>query len=150
MTGPPLTDLERELLTMCGDGSLGETTTWLLETMASPPDRATVEATLDGLVARGFMLSERGTYGGPLTDPQTGEKTHGVYDDDWWPVTDAGRAAIGMPPRAQSVRSRWINPSSGPWRVSPLIAPWCARRFRRGETPVPEWYWRLRGKRRAR
>jgi len=28
-----------------------------------------------------------------------------------------------------------MNPSSGPWRVSPLIAPLCAWRFRRSKPP---------------
>jgi hypothetical protein len=66
------------------------------------------------------------------------------YTGDWWIITDAGRAAIGLPPAKPE--AFWMNPSSGPWRVSPLIAPLCAWRFRHGKEPVPRWYARLTGR----
>jgi hypothetical protein len=136
-----LTDLERELLELCSmDSEGGETTTRLcVEMLDSPPDRASLEATLRGLVDRGLMTRWRGTDSGVRDgDPP--------YEDDWWPVTDAGRAAIGLRPKAEAVKAGWMNPSSGPWRVSPLIAPLCAWRFRRGKPPVPRWYERLTGR----
>jgi hypothetical protein len=139
MSEAALTDLERELLELCRLDSAGETTTRLYEEMLeSPPDRATLEATLRGLVNRGLMTRWRGT--------DSGIHSSVPYEDDWWPVTDAGRAAIGLPPRAESVEEFWMNPSKGTWRVSPPIAPLCAWRFRRGKEPVPRWYERLTGK----
>jgi hypothetical protein len=143
-----LSDLERELLELCSmDAEGGETTTTLyVEMLESPPDRATLEATLRDLVARGLMRCWRGTFGGDQRNRRTGETSHVVYEDDWWPVTDAGRAAIGLPSKAQAVRVSWINPSSGPWRVPPLIAPWCAWRVRHGKQPLPDWYTRLTGR----
>jgi hypothetical protein len=142
-----LTELERELLELCSmDAGGGETTTTLyVEMLRSPPDRATLEATLRGLVERGLMETWRGLYGGAQRDRITGETSHVVYEDDWWPVTDAGRAAIGLRPRAEARKERWMNPSSGPWRVSPLVAPLCAWRVRHGKEPIPRWYTRLTG-----
>jgi hypothetical protein len=132
-----LTELERELLELCSDDAEGgETTTRLHQKILnSPPERDVLEATLRGLVDRGLMATWRGT--------DSGIYSNVPYEDDWWPVTDAGRAAIGLPPRAESVRVGWMNPSSGPWRVSPLIAPLCAWRFRHGKHPVPRWYERV-------
>jgi hypothetical protein len=143
-----LTDLERELLELCSmDSEGGETTTTLrVEMLESPPERATLEATLLGLVDRGLMTTFRAVYGGQQRDRLTGEISHVVYEDDWWPVTDAGRAVIGLPPKSEGVQEFWMNPSSGPWRVSPLIAPYCAWRFRHGKAALPAWYSRLTGK----
>jgi hypothetical protein len=120
MADAPLTELERELLELCSmDAEGGETTTTLyVEMLQSPPDRATLEATLRGLVDRGLMTRWRGLYSGSQRDRRTGEVTSVEYEDDWWPVTDAGRAAIGLPPRAQTVEGGWTNPSSGYWRVA--------------------------------
>lgn len=145
--GSPLTALEREILEVCRLDSAGETTTTLyVEMLESPPDRATLEATLHNLVSRGLMARWFGTFSGGQRDRSTGRVSNVDYDDDWWAVTDAGRAAIGLPPRAETVEAFWMNPSSGPWRVSPLIAPLCAWRFRRGKPPVPRWYERLAGR----
>ncbi|HWF51560.1 MAG TPA: hypothetical protein VG294_13055, partial [Solirubrobacteraceae bacterium] len=56
-----LTALERELLELCSMS--GETTTTLDEEMLeSSPGRTIVEATVRGLVDRGLMTTERGTY----------------------------------------------------------------------------------------
>jgi hypothetical protein len=51
-----------------------------------------------------MSLSEiwRGVYGANQRERITGETSHVVYGDDWWPVTDAGRAAIGLRPRAEA------------------------------------------------
>jgi hypothetical protein len=99
----PLTHLEQELLELSSMAFWGETTATLDEEMlALSPGRATVETTLRGLVARGLMTTER------------------VDDDDWWPVTPAGRRAIGLPRRRPPVG--WMNPSSGPFRRSPVNA----------------------------
>jgi hypothetical protein len=98
-----LIDFEREILELCSMASGGETTTALDEEMLdSSPGRSAVEATLQGLVARGLMTTER------------------VEGEDWWPVTREGRRAIGLPRRRPPVF--WINPSSGPFRRSPLNA----------------------------
>ena len=141
-----LSELERELLELCSlDRGGGETTTTLyVEMLESPPDRPTLEATLRNLVDRGLMRQRRGTFGGSQRDRATGETSHVVYEDDWWPLTDAGRLAIGLslsPPE-----KLWMNPSSGPFHVPPLIAPWCAWRVRHGKRPLPDWYSRLTGR----
>jgi hypothetical protein len=127
-----LSELERELLELAS--MAGETTTTLDEEMLeSSPGRAVVEATLRGLLGRGLMTTNRGVYAG-------GGR---VYEDDWWDVTPAGRTAVGL---AAKPAWRWVNPSSGPYRVSPLIAPWCAWRVRHGKEPLPAWYLRLTGR----
>jgi len=69
-----------------------------------PPDRLTVESTLQGLVGRGLMTTNRGLY--------VGERT---YEDDWWDVTPEGWAALGLPPHEGRVTS-WMNPAKGPFR----------------------------------
>jgi hypothetical protein len=62
MADTPLTHLEREILEACRLDSAGETTrTLYVEMLQSPPDRVTLEATLRGLAARGFMNRWRGT-----------------------------------------------------------------------------------------
>jgi hypothetical protein len=142
-----LTAVERELLELCYlDAEGGEPTTGRYAELQSPPDRATLEATLCGLVDRGLMTRWRGTYVGDQRDRRTGEVTSVEYEDDWWPVAEPGRAAIGLPPRAQTAEEGWTNPPSGYWRVSPLIAPYCAWRFRHGKPHIPGWYARLTGK----
>jgi hypothetical protein len=131
---PLLSELERELLDCAS--MAGETTATLDEEMLqSSPGRAVVEATLRGLVDRGLMTTTWGRFLGG--DPHIGITD---YEDDWWDVTPAGRAAIGMPPKPPP---RFRNPSSGPFRVSPLIAPWCAWRVRHRKRPLPDWYLRL-------
>jgi hypothetical protein len=145
---PNLDGLERELLDICGVS--GETTTRLDEEMLdSSPGRATVEAALRSLVARGLMTTVRGTDSG-LATSRLGIDRSQPYEDDWWDATEAGRAAVGLRPTAEAVEVSWLNPSKGPWRVSPLIAPWCSWRFRHGKEPVPGWYQRLTRKPRIR
>jgi hypothetical protein len=122
-----LTELELELLESL---QAGETTTCLHEQLLeSPPDRATIEITLRGLLDRGFLTTKRGLDLAP----------RGIYEDDWWDLTLAGRNAIGLPPRS---RARWMNPSSGRWRVGPLMSLWCRWRLRRGKRPHPDWWLR--------
>jgi hypothetical protein len=153
----PLTELERELLALASDGTtVGMTTTILDEEgLASSPGRAPVEATLRSLLARGLLRAERERWVGahrprdgihPLSEVGKRKAVDVDFDDDWWIITDAGRAAIGLPPRAETVRTFWMNPSSGPFRVSPLLSPLCAWRVRRGKDPVPRWYERLVGR----
>ncbi len=74
---------------------MGETTTTLhQEMLVGSHDRRVVEASLRARVARGLVTTSRGTFAGTqrLRDGSVVER---VYDDDWWVVTDAGRAAIG-------------------------------------------------------
>jgi hypothetical protein len=81
-----LSDLERELLELCSmDAEGGETTTTLyVEMLESPPDRATLEATLRDLVVdRGLMRCWCGTFGGDQRNRWTGETSHVLYEDDW-------------------------------------------------------------------
>jgi hypothetical protein len=96
---PPLSDLERELLELCSmDVGGGETTTTLDEEMLEvTPGRAVVEATLRGLVARGLMASWRGRYVGTQRN-RDGSTVERDYEDNWWPLTEQGRKAIGLPP----------------------------------------------------
>jgi hypothetical protein len=124
---------------------MGETTTLLESQIDAAPQRVAMVEILGGLVERGLMVRSWGTYGGPITDRRTGEVTHGVYEDDWWHTTDAGRAAIGVQRPAQAQSTGWLNPSSGPYRVPPVLAPWCRWRHRRGKPTVPAWYTRLTG-----
>jgi hypothetical protein len=151
-----LTDLDRELLEAVswGGSRFGVATDCVdEELLESSPGRAAVEEALRSLVARGLIRAER-TSGSLTLRPRDGihplselgerNTVHRQYEGDWWILTEAGRAAIGLPPA--EVRESWMNPSSGPWRVSPLIAPWCAWRFRRGKPPVPDWYARLMGR----
>jgi hypothetical protein len=149
-----LTDLERELLELASLASIGgETTTSLDEEMLEvSPGRATVETTLRGLVDRGLMRTERATFMGAMK-PRDGvharseahlrEAVDRTYEDDWWILTESGREAIGLP--REGPKAHWMNPSSGPFRVPPPLAPWCAWRFRRGKEPLPAWYRRLTG-----
>ena len=99
MTDPPLSDLETELLELCALApNMGETTSTLDEEMLEvSPGRITVEASLRGLVTRGLMTTSRATFAGGqrLRD---GSVVDRVYEDDWWVLTDLGRAAIGLPP----------------------------------------------------
>ena len=100
MDRPSLSDFERELLELCAMApNMGETTTTLHEEMLSEDHgRDVVEASMHGLVDRGLMTTSRGVYGGTQRS-RDGREVHRVYEDDWWVVTDEGRAAIGLPPR---------------------------------------------------
>jgi hypothetical protein len=81
---------------------MGETTTSLHEEMLRENhDRATIECTLRSLVARGLMVTSRGTYAGTQRS-RDGAVGARVYEDDWWVLTEEGRAAIGLPPRASN------------------------------------------------
>jgi hypothetical protein len=94
MEGPSLTEFERTLLELCS--MAGETTRLLDEKMLeASPGRAAVESALRGLVARGLMTTRRGF------DLSGGWR---AYRDNWWDVTDSGRAAIGLPPRSTTWR----------------------------------------------
>jgi hypothetical protein len=136
-----LTDLERELLELCClDAEGGEPTRALqVEMLDAPIERGDLEAVLTNLVRRGLMRRWRGTYLGVERPRAGGEQRTVDYVDDWWVVTDRGRAAIGVPPAAETGETFWMNPSSGPWRVPPVLAPWCGWRFRRGKAPLPAW-----------
>lgn len=91
-----LSELEREVLELCSMS--GETTTTLHDEMLkSPPDRATLESTLRGLVVRGLMKTERGEYAGVQRSRDGSRAFPRVYEDDWWDVTAAGRGAIEIP-----------------------------------------------------
>jgi len=90
------------------------------------PGQAAIEASLRGLRARNLVRSE---WSSTVLTLDHGDAQE--YEGEWWIITDAGRAAIGLPPARPE--AGWVNPSSGPWRVSPLIAPLCAWRFRRGK-----------------
>jgi hypothetical protein len=102
-----LTEFERELLERCAT-YMGETTTTLYEEVTDYHDRAVIEATLRGLVSRGFMTTSRGVFGGEqrLRD---GSTEHQIYEDDWWTSTNEGRAAIGLPPPKPD--RHWMRPS---------------------------------------
>jgi hypothetical protein len=87
---PELSALELELLELVS--MAGEPTTILDEEMlAVSPGRAVVEATLQSLLGRGLVLTERGVTGGGLPRQSDGAW---VYEDDWWTLTPAGLAAI--------------------------------------------------------
>jgi len=122
-----LTKLERELLEAV-QSRFGQATDGVDEQLpADSPGRAVVESALRSLRERGLVTSEW-SYGTIDLRPRDGtEAVHREYEGDWRELTDAGRAAIGLPPKTEAVAERfWMNPSSGPWRVSPLIAPLCA------------------------
>lgn len=104
MERPSLSDFERELLELCAPASnMGETTTSLYEEVSSEKyDRAALEAALRGLVARDLMTTSRGIFAGRQR-LRSGRTIDCVYEDDWWVLTDSGRAAIGMPPRTSSL-----------------------------------------------
>jgi hypothetical protein len=147
MTSSELTDLEREVLERCYlDVEGGETTRALqVEMLAEPIERSELEAVLQGLVDRGLMVSWRGTYLGGERPRDGGERTVD-YVDDWWVVTDAGRAAIGLRPASETREEFWLNPSSGAWRVPPVLLPWARWRSRRGKPMLPDWLCRALGK----
>jgi hypothetical protein len=54
-----------------------------------------LELVLRGLVDRGLMTTTRAVNAG---DPRRSDGQRG-YGDDWWDLTPAGRAAIGLGPR---------------------------------------------------
>jgi hypothetical protein len=97
-----LTELERELIELCS--MAGETTTTLhVEMLQSWHERAVVEAALRGLVRRGLMTTQRGSYAGiQRTRPRRAGGRAAieqvVYEDDYWDVTPAGRQAAGLAP----------------------------------------------------
>ena len=94
MGATELSELERELLGLCS--MAGEPTTVLDEEMvASSPGRGELELVLQGLVGRGLMTKARAINAG---DPRRSDGQR-IYEDDWWDVTSAGRAAIGSAPR---------------------------------------------------
>jgi hypothetical protein len=102
---PQLTSLERELLEICSMS--GETTTTLDEEMLKvSPGRPAVDATLRGLAERGLMTTERGRYTG-VQRSRDGRVFNRDYEDDWWDVTPAGRAATGLPPKPES--TDWLG-----------------------------------------
>jgi hypothetical protein len=141
MQSEELTDLERELLERCVFG--GHTTARLQAEMDGELARLVLTSTLRTLVARGLVEHSWASDSATVTDPDSGVFGPTVYEDDCWHTTDAGRAAVGL---AAAVRvSEWVNPSAGPYRVPPLLAPWCAWRFRNGKPTLPEWYTRLTG-----
>lgn len=151
-----LSELERELLERVGIGGsrFGVSTVCLdEELLESSPGRAAVETTLLDLLARGLVSSEQSSGSltlrprdgiHPLSEVAERKTVQRDYEGAWWILTEAGRAAIGLPPPI--VRESWINPSSGPYRVPPLLAPWCAWRFRHGKRPLPAWYTQLTGR----
>jgi hypothetical protein len=123
-----LTEFERELLDAVGIGGsrFGVATDSLdEELLETSPGRAVVEETLRRLDARGLVRSER-SWGSLTLRPRDGTHSlseadkrptvHRAYEGDWWIITDAGWAALGVPPPT-SVES-WMNPSSGQWSVS--------------------------------
>jgi hypothetical protein len=114
---------------------------------------ALVEKNLRSLVARGLVRTERSRGAltlrsrddiHPLSEAGSRTTVQRDYEGDWWILADAGWAALGLSPPKRT--ESWMNPSSDAWRVSPLIAPLCAWRFRRGKPPVPGWYARLTGR----
>jgi hypothetical protein len=105
MDKPTLSEFERELLELCAVAPhMGETTTTLHEEMLSEEhDRSVIETSLRHLVAQGLMSTSRGTFGG-VQRSRDGREEHRVYEDDWWVVTDEGRARIGLAPKRQWAR----------------------------------------------
>ena len=156
MPDAALSELERELLESVSIGGprFGVATDCIDEQLLeASPGRPAVEEALRSLEARGLVWSER-TWGlltlrprdgiHPLSEAYKRKTVHREYEGEWWILTEAGRAAIDLPPPER--QAFWMNPAKGAWRVSPLIAPLCAWRFRRGKPPVPRWYARLTGR----
>jgi hypothetical protein len=93
---PSLTELERELLELIS--MAGEPTTVLDEEMLeNSPGRGALEEILRGLLERGLVTRERAINAG---SPRRSDGQR-VYEDDWWDLTRAGRAAIGQKPRGR-------------------------------------------------
>jgi hypothetical protein len=92
-----LTPLERELLQALGAQSAGETAATLHDVLAPSPGRIAVETTLRRLLARGLLATDRRTWFGGHQGTRVGRAIDRVFGQDWWTVTDAGRAAIGLP-----------------------------------------------------
>jgi hypothetical protein len=105
---PALSDFELELLELCSvSPNMGETTTTLEEEMLTEAyDRQLIEASLRSLVDRGLVTVSRGIFAG-VQRLRDGRVVHRAYEDDWWVVTDEGRAAIGLPPSSGSDDFRW-------------------------------------------
>jgi len=105
-----LSDLERELLERVSIGGtrFGVSPVCLdEELLESSPGRAAVETILLGLLVRGLVRSEWAAGGltlrprdgiHPLSEVAERRTVHREYEGDWWILTDAGRAAIGLPP----------------------------------------------------
>ncbi len=138
--------VERELLQRCIFAG-GETTTTLDAEMTASPGRPVLEKLLKGLVELELMERMWGMDASLTTDRRRGEISHRVYEDDCWRTTDAGRSVVGLPPAGEGREQLWINPSSGPHRVPPMLARWSAWRSRRGKSTLPAWYARLTGTR---
>jgi hypothetical protein len=92
-----LTGLERELLQALGAQSAGETAATLHDVLAPSPGLAAIDATLRGLLARGLLATDRRTWFGGHQGTRVGRAIDRVFGQDWWTVTNAGRAAIGLP-----------------------------------------------------
>jgi len=102
---PVLSEFERELLESCSvSPNMGETTTTLEEEILTEAyDRELIEASLRSLVDRGLVMVSKGLFAG-VQRLRDGSVVHRAYEDNWWVVTEEGRAAIGLPPR----RSGWL------------------------------------------
>src|SRR2546421_2970086 len=119
MADASLTDLERAILDAVSIGGprFGVATDCVdEELLEASPGRAAVEENLRGLRARGLVRSEW-SWGSLTMRPVDGIHTlsqsakrktvHREYEGEWWILTEAGRAAIGLParPRADHRRS---------------------------------------------
>lgn len=155
MTGIDLTELEQELLdrVSIGGARFGVALDCLDEELLErSPGRGAIEVSLRALAERGLVRSEWASGSltlrprdgiHPLSEVAQRKTVHREYDGDWWVLTEEGRRAIGLQPA--KIERFWMNPSSGPYRVPPILAPWCAWRFRHGKRPLPHWYTRLTG-----
>jgi hypothetical protein len=98
MDTPYLSDLEEELLELCGESPrMGATTTTLHESVSGDYDRPVVEAALRCLVAQGFLATRRVSAG----TQRSRDVRVGGDEDHWWVVTEEGRTAIGLPSRQE-------------------------------------------------
>jgi hypothetical protein len=110
MTEASLTKLELELLeaVSVGGSRFGVATDSVdEELLAASPGGPEVENTLRSLRARGLVRSEW-SWGSLTLRPRDGvhppseagrrKASHREYEGDWWIITDAGWAALGVPP----------------------------------------------------
>ena len=103
-----LTEFDRELLeaVSIGGSRFGVATDCVdEELLEDSPGRAAVQAALLGLVDRGLIRAERaagsltlrprdGVH--PLSEASERQTVNRQYDDEWWILTEDGRAAIGL------------------------------------------------------